>query len=206
MQMWQTWRYLPSVCCWKNLSRLMLNILYSSLLDSVLSEWQFGVRSARKTVNMIFTLRQWEEKVGEHAKDLFVTFVGLTKAFNTVPTNVLWIVLKKHDVPERMFSVIMCSHQGMMVSVRFSEEVSDPFIVCKWTKLVVFLHFSYLICIFLSCWKKHLRILKKVWDLNTGQVVGCSINNESKQELRRFYTLRASLCRWLHTPSQHHWG
>lgn len=66
---------------------------------------------------MIFGLRQPQEKAREYDKDLFVTFVDLKG---------LWVILKKWGVPERMLSVIMSFHQGMMVA--------DPFIVFNGTK------------------------------------------------------------------------
>ena len=47
-------------------------------------ESQCGFRSNRGTVNMIFILRQIQEKCREQNMGLYAAFVDLTKAFDTV--------------------------------------------------------------------------------------------------------------------------
>lgn len=111
-----------------------MNKLSSSPADSLLSESQCSFRSGRSTVDMVFSLRKLREKAREHAKDFFISFVDFTKAFDTVSKDALRVVLRKISVPERTFSVIVSFNHGMMVSVRYSCEVSDLFIVFNGTK------------------------------------------------------------------------
>ena len=47
-------------------------------------ESQCGFRSNRGTVDMIFVLRQIQEKCREQNMNLYAAFVDLTKTFNTV--------------------------------------------------------------------------------------------------------------------------
>lgn len=127
---------------------------------------------------MIFNLRQ--------RQDLFVIFTNLIKAFDTVSMDAIWVVLRKLVIPERMLSDIMSFHQRTLVSVRSSGVGARPHsLFLMEQNKVVFLKLSYLFCVFLSWMKQFLRIVKKVEDLSSRQVVHCSTNNVSKQHLRR---------------------
>jgi hypothetical protein len=60
------------------LSRLQL------LAARVYPESQCGFRAERSTVDMIFALRQLQEKCQEQRKSLYIVFIDLTKAFDLV--------------------------------------------------------------------------------------------------------------------------
>ena len=69
----------------KILARVLLNRLNEYLEQSgLLSESQCGFRKNRGTIDMIFTARQLQEKCQEQNVDLYMTFVDLTIAFDTV--------------------------------------------------------------------------------------------------------------------------
>ena len=55
-----------------------------SLASQVYLEPQCGFRAGRSTVDMIFSLRQLQEKCREQQQPLFLAFVDLTKAFDLV--------------------------------------------------------------------------------------------------------------------------
>ena len=59
-------------------------------------ESQRGFRSNRGTVDMIFMLRQIQEKCREQNIGLYAAFVDLTKAFDTVS---LWKILARLGCP-----------------------------------------------------------------------------------------------------------
>ena len=44
---------------------------------------------------MIFTIRQLQEKCQKQCRDLFQVFIDLTKAFETVNREALWLILGK---------------------------------------------------------------------------------------------------------------
>ncbi|KAJ7401636.1 RNA-directed DNA polymerase from mobile element jockey-like [Pitangus sulphuratus] len=71
--------------CYK-LTNLTLAIvrLISAIAEDLLHESQCGFRANRGTTDMVFVLRQLQEKCREQNKGLYVTFVDLTKAFDTV--------------------------------------------------------------------------------------------------------------------------
>ena len=80
---------------------------------------------------MIFVARQLMGKAIEHGEALFVLFVDLKKAYDSVPRQALWRVLKKCDVPTVMLSIIQSCHQGMRAEVRVGSDLSDAFDVKK---------------------------------------------------------------------------
>ena len=69
----------------KILAKILLNRLNAHLDQAgLIPESQCGFRKDRGTIDMIFTARQLQEKCQEQNLDLYMTFVDLTKAFDTV--------------------------------------------------------------------------------------------------------------------------
>ena len=48
---------------------------------------------------MIFYARQIVEKAREHKNSVFMLFVDLRKAHDSVPHQALWLVLEKYGIP-----------------------------------------------------------------------------------------------------------
>ena len=63
---------------------VLLNRLIPTIAQENTPESQFGFRSKRGTVDMIFVLRQIQEKYREQNMGLYASFVDLTKAFDIV--------------------------------------------------------------------------------------------------------------------------
>ena len=68
----------------KILARVWLNRFISTIAQENTPESQGGLRSNRWTVDMIFVLRQIQEKCRLRNIGLYAAFVDLTKAFDTV--------------------------------------------------------------------------------------------------------------------------
>jgi hypothetical protein len=66
------------------MARVVLNRITQHLLGDVVSESQCGFRSNRGTIDMIFAVRQIQEKCREQNQNLYILFVDLTKAFDTI--------------------------------------------------------------------------------------------------------------------------
>ncbi|XP_014767882.1 uncharacterized protein LOC106867510 [Octopus bimaculoides] len=67
----------------KAFARIILKQL-QKLAERVLPESQCGFRSNRSTMDMIFSIRQLQEKCREQQLPLYIAFVNLAKAFDTV--------------------------------------------------------------------------------------------------------------------------
>ena len=71
--------------------RVLLNRVNEHLEQSgLLPESQCGFRKDRGTTDIIFTARQLQEKCQEQNVDLYMTFVELYKAFDTVSREGIW--------------------------------------------------------------------------------------------------------------------
>ena len=103
----------------------------SSLTDSeqILPVAQCGFRPGRITVNMIFTVRQLQEKCNEQNKPLYLIFIDLTKAFDTVNREALWTVLQRIGCPPKLVSMIRLFHDGITGQVLSNGNVTDAFVI-----------------------------------------------------------------------------
>ena len=95
------------------------------IAERMLPESQCGFRKGRGCVDVIFAARQLIEKSREHADSLFVLFVGLKKAYDSVPRQALWCVLEKCGMPPVMLSVIKSFHEGMSAVVSIGDSSTD---------------------------------------------------------------------------------
>ena len=77
---------------WKILAQVLLNLLIT-MSEANQQEVQYGFHSEHNMVEMIFSLRQDQEKCIEQNLDLYSIFIDLTKAFDTVNREAFWSVL-----------------------------------------------------------------------------------------------------------------
>ena len=111
----------------KILARILLNRLIPSVAANHLPESQCGFRSNRGTTDMVFVLRQLQEKCREQNKGLYITFVDLTKAFDTVSRNGLWQILKRLGCPPKFLNMVIQLHENQMGQIRLHQDLSEPF-------------------------------------------------------------------------------
>ena len=111
----------------KVLARIMLDRLLSHVVDTLLPESQCGFRRNRSTHDMIFVTRLLQEKCREQSQNLFVAFIDLTKAFDTVNRQLLWGILSKFGCPPQFLTVLRAFHDGMTASVLVDGQLSEPF-------------------------------------------------------------------------------
>ena len=98
-------------------------------------------------MNIIFCLRQLQEKCIEQDRPHYMVFVDFSKAFDTVGRTVLWQLQRNYDCPEKFTRMIGALHTGMMANVRVGGEVSESLSVTNWVKqgcaLVPMLFFTF---------------------------------------------------------------
>ena len=95
------------------------------IAEEELPESQCGFRKGRGCTDMIFTVRQLVEKSWEHNEKLFISFVDLKKAYDSVPREAMWKVLGKLGVPDPTIYLIRSFHQDMSVKVRLGGVMTD---------------------------------------------------------------------------------
>jgi len=118
----------------KILARIILNRLITSVSEANLPEAQCGFRPNRSTTDMIFVVRQVQEKCREQNKDLYAIFIDLTKAFDTVNREALWVILQRLGCPRKFVHLIRQFHDNMTGAVLSGGEVSEPFDISNGVK------------------------------------------------------------------------
>ena len=119
----------------KIVAKILLNRLNAHLDQAgLIRESQCGFRKDRGTMGLIFTARQLQEKCQEQNVDLYMTFVDLAKAFDTVSRDGLWKIMAKFVCPSRYITMVRQFHDGMQARVQNDGEYSEPFPVTNGVK------------------------------------------------------------------------
>ena len=118
----------------KVLAKLLLNRLITHITERILPETQCGFRSNRSTVDMIFAARQLLEKSREQHRSLFVAFIDLSKAFDSVDRTLLWKVLQQYGCTKHFTKLLESLHNGMTARIKIGEDLSEPFAVTRGVK------------------------------------------------------------------------
>ena len=113
----------------KILSRIIFKRINLHIVDNVLPESQGGFRNGRGTVDMIFTIRQLQEKCQEQRRDLFQVFNDLTKAFDTVNREALWLILGMLGCPKKLISILKLLNHDMKTTLNIGNKLAEPFTV-----------------------------------------------------------------------------
>ena len=106
------------------LAGVILNRLITNISEENLLEAQCGFRPNRSTTDMIFSVRQVLEKCIVQNMDIVVVFIDLTKAFNTVNREALWVILSKLGCPTKFMYPIYQFHAD--ITGPSDGEASDP--------------------------------------------------------------------------------
>ncbi|XP_076061594.1 uncharacterized protein LOC143037342 [Oratosquilla oratoria] len=118
----------------KILARVLLNRLVPSIAEENLPESQCGFRANRGTTDMVFVLRQLQEKCREQNKGLYATFVDLTKAFDTVSRTGLWLILERLGCPPNFLQMVIQLHENQRSQIRLNGDLSEPFPISNGVK------------------------------------------------------------------------
>ena len=127
------------------------------IVEEVLPDSQCGFRSSRGCVDMIFCARQLVEKAREHNTQIFILFVDLRKAYDSVPRQALWLVLEKYSIPPVMVKLIQSLHEGMKAEVHVNGNITPEIEVrnglrqgCTIAPTLFNLYFNLVV----SCWRE----------------------------------------------------
>ena len=121
-------------CAGKLVARILLNRLNAEVLDSNAPEEQCGFRAGRSTTDLIFAVRQIQEKCREHNQPLWAMFVDITKAFDSVNREVLWTIMGKFGCPGKFINLIKSFHNGMLGRVQSCGSTSADFAISAGVK------------------------------------------------------------------------
>ena len=83
---------------------------------------------------MIFELRQIRQKCREQNMGLFVAFIDLTMAFDTVSRDGLWKILSRLGCPPKFLTIIRQLHEHQRGQVKHNGSLSDSFPISNGVK------------------------------------------------------------------------
>ena len=95
--------------------KILANLLHARLepiMESLDHETQCGFRRRRGCSDAIFTIQQLIAKRREHGLETWVLFIDLVKAFDRVPRELLWDVLRKFSVPPKIVDLLIALHKS----------------------------------------------------------------------------------------------
>ena len=106
--------------------KVLLKIVANRLSDfcearQILPAEQCGFRPARSTIDMLFIVRRLQELGRQRKIPLYMCFVDLQKAYDSVDRELLWKVLVRADVPSVMIDVIRQFDDVMRARVRMDD-------------------------------------------------------------------------------------
>ena len=89
----------------KILAKIILNRV-SNVVDSRLREEQAGFRKGKGFIDQIFALRNIIEQCTEWQRKLYINFVDFEKAFDSIPRNSIWKILRHYGIPQEIVSTM----------------------------------------------------------------------------------------------------
>lgn len=104
-------------------------------IEPQLGEEQHGYRKGRSTTDLMFALRQIGEKIYEYNRKIYVVFMDLRKAFDTVPRSGLWRVLEEnYGVEKGLCDAVKSMYKVAKYNVRTGYKNEKWFEVAKGVK------------------------------------------------------------------------
>ena len=111
----------------KVLAKIILTRLLKHVVDLVFAESQSGFRRGRNTIEMIFVAQQQQENFCKQHQDLYLAFVDLTKAFDTVNRDLLWNILHKFGCFPTFIATLQQFNTGVCAQVIMAGSQSYSF-------------------------------------------------------------------------------
>lgn len=112
-----------------NVSKIYERLLDNRLktkIESQLEESQSGFRKGRGIQDHIFTIKQLIEK--HFNNDIYVAFIDLQKAFDSVPRELIWDSLKRRGIKNRLRKNIASLYKNTRNYVRTNNTESEEFV------------------------------------------------------------------------------
>eukprot|EP00904_Undaria_pinnatifida_P014240 jgi/Undpi1/9947/HiC_scaffold_28.g12401.m1 len=100
--------------------KVLLKVIESDCCkrENFLQEEQCGFRPQRSTVGMVFVVRRLQELARKKGTPLYLYFIDLTSAYDSVDRTLLWDILARFGASPRMLNVICQFHDSMQACLR----------------------------------------------------------------------------------------
>ncbi|KAL4084186.1 hypothetical protein QTP88_028016 [Uroleucon formosanum] len=94
--------------------------------ETLLGDYQGGLRPNRSTTDQIFVIRQILQKGWEYNKDVHILFVDFKKAYDSIHRESLINILKEFRFPSKIVSLIRASINQTDIKVKTANTTSQP--------------------------------------------------------------------------------
>ena len=98
-----------------------------AIIETQLMDTQYGFRKGQSTADQISVTRQVVDKAGEYQTPVYLCFVALSKAYNSVNHTALVAILRLYGVPHQVVDIIQELYTGTECHVRTANGVSEDF-------------------------------------------------------------------------------
>ena len=105
---------------------LLLQARISGLLEPRLLPTQFGFRPRVGCPEAIFLLRQMQAVAVRDRRPLYMAYIDLKRAFDTVDRTALWRMLALHGVHPTLIALVQDLYADNQVTVRIGESRAEP--------------------------------------------------------------------------------
>ena len=99
----------------------------TEVVDQQIQDEQCGFRRGRGTTDQLFVLQQVVEKAWEYAKEVYILFVDLEKAYDRVDRGLLWTVLEEYGADPQLVGAIASLYTESRSCVRILGRKSEMF-------------------------------------------------------------------------------
>ena len=120
-------RGLSLMCANAKLFNRVLLARLRERLETILLPWQAGFRPGRNTVEQIACLRMAIDACRSRKRNMVVTFVDFSKAFDSVDRRALRDILAFYGIPVTVINAIMSLYTDTTACVRTSTGCTDEF-------------------------------------------------------------------------------
>jgi hypothetical protein len=74
-----------------------------------------------------FTLRMLMSKCREYKQPLYMAFVDMTKAYDSIPRHALWCVLRAYGVHDKLVQLLTDMHTGTQAAIKLAGRSGEWF-------------------------------------------------------------------------------
>jgi reverse transcriptase-like protein len=109
-------------------SKVLAKVLYKRIehvVEPKLHEAQCGFRKGRGCVDQIFSLKECLSMARQKDKSVYMCFVDLRKAYDSVNRELLWTVMKEYGVSEKIVKILQSLYDNTRAQVRVKGELSE---------------------------------------------------------------------------------
>ena len=143
-------------------------------------EEQSGFRPNRSTTDIMFVIRRLQELAREKRIPLYMCFIDLTKAYDSIDRTLLRTVLARFGVPQNMIAAISQFQDGMRACVRLDDWVYPRWFAveqglcqgCVLAPLLFYIFFAVVINLASTCFKADEGIMSALVHLKKKRAVG----------------------------------